>query len=524
MCAMSPVSRARKKNPEPTPQSVNGVFKDVLRDFSSLGADPEPLDVELLTAEVAGQWWDLPAEDGADETPLGLELIAFARRKITPGAAALLASMRVLGETVEEREAAADALETVLGRGIPEPDWAKSLTEVAVGECWRTGDVYGDESSLLCVFGYDERKHGLLALLDFNENGGRARDVVVIESPDEVLAEMREQFEDDPDLVVLEQVSPAKAHQMLADGLAATDALDEPDVSEDYARFRLLALARLRALPQPDASPDPQELSVEERDVVVAEFMAASAGLDDTEATHACARMLVDFGCEHEPVDPLRVGPEKLARFLEAVLDGEVELDEEQEDVLEPVLLAWVAWAAARAGVSEVAVTALLDAIGEYLDEFDRDDSAVGGYLDGTEDLDGPAELAELLDRRMFAIPSVSTELGDDELDLEPTDPEQRRLLVIGEHPEYHEAIAADTFDGKPRMELALKTSVVDQLWDDEPPEAWQAAQRLRDEGLAREEILDRLGRVLGEQLRPTATDEMGFDLDEYRRALDAVN
>jgi hypothetical protein len=502
---------------------MNGLFKDVLRDFSSLGADPERLDVELLTAEVAGQWWDLPVEDEAGETPLGLELIAFAGRKITPGAAALLAALRVLGETAEEREAAAEALDTVLGRGIPEPDWAKSLGDVAVGECWQTSDVYGDESSLLCVFGYDGTKHGVLALLDFNE-GGRTRDVVVIESPNEVLAEMREQSETDADLVVLEQVSPAKAHRLLAGGLAATDALDDAEVSEDYARFRLLALARLRVLPEPEASPEAVVFSAQQRDEVVAEFMAASEGVEDTEAARGFTRLLVEFGCEHEPADPLRVGPEKLARFLEAVLDGEVELDEDHEDVLEPVLLAWTAWAGARAGLPEVAVTALLEVVGGYLEEFDRDDTAMAVYLDGTEEFDDPAELADALDRRMFAIPSVYTEIGGEELDLEPTDPEQRRLLVIGEHPDYHEAIAAETFDGQPRMELALKTSLIDQLWDNDPTEVWQTAKRLRDGGLERDEILDRLGRVLAEQLEPTAIDELGYDLDGYLRALDAAN
>lgn len=567
---MSPVSRVRKKNAEPTPQSLNGLFKDILRDFSSLGADPEPLEVELLTSEVVGQWWDLPAdggtavaaedgEDGEEELPVGLELIAFVSRKITPGAAALLASMSVLSETAEERDAASAALQTVLSRGIPAPEWAGTLGQVTVGECWRTGDIYGDESSLLCIFGYGEQRHGLLALLDFNELDGRVRDVVVIDAPEEVLAEMRLQVTTDGDLVTLEQVSPAKARQLLADGLAATDALEEPEVGEDYARFRALALNRCRVMPDPEPSPEIDELSDEAREAIVEEFLAAT-DVEDTEAARVCARLIVDFGCENEPGDPLRVGPEKIARFLEMILDTDtddedveeldedlsadrdelVELDEledELEDDLESdeldedflaalpaVLLAWTEWAAARAKLSEAAVTTLLDTVAEYLEEFDRDDTAIEVYLDGSEEFDGPVELAEALDRRMFAIPSTSTEIGDEEVDLEPTDPEQRRLLVIGEHPEYHESLADDTFDGEPRMQLALKTTIVDQLWDNEPAETWLAARRLRETGLEREQILDELGRVLNAQLRPTDADEMGFDLEEYRRALDAIS
>ncbi|WP_370946031.1 hypothetical protein AB5J62_00050 [Amycolatopsis sp. cg5] len=515
---MSPVSRVRKRVSEPEPQSVNGLFKDILKDFASVGTEPDPLEVELLTSEVTGQWWDFPLEE--DESPLGLELIGFASRKITPGAAALLAALKVLGETEEEREEAAAALETVLGRGIPAPDWADTLGQVTLGECIASRDVYGDETSLLCTFSYGEAKHGVLALLDFTD-GGRVRDVVVVDAPDEVLADMRKQAAEDSDLVTIVDVEPARAHQLLADGFATTDAIEEPDVSEDFARFRSLALVRLRAFPQAAESPELLELTDEARDEVVAEFLAAEHEVEDNEATRAVARLLVDYGCEYEPVNPLRVGPEKLARFLESLLDGEFELDEEYEPVLGDVLLAWAGWGADRAGVPDAAKLALLSAVADYLEEFGQDeDSAADVYLDGTEEFDSAEEIAETIERRMFAIPSVYTEIGDEELELEPTDPEQRRLLVIGEHPEYHEALAAEEFDGEPRMQLALKTAVVDQLWDNEPAEVWEAASRLSESGAERDDVLERLTEVLAKQLQPAGTDELAFDLDEYRKAL----
>ncbi|MEC3977976.1 hypothetical protein [Amycolatopsis sp. H20-H5] len=521
---MSPVSRARKKNPQPATHSVTGLFKDILRDFSALGAEPDVFEVELLASEVLGEWWDLAADE--EDGPLGLELIAFTARKITPAAAGLLAALRVLAETPEEREAAGIALETVLSRGIPAPEWKHGLAEVTIEECWRSGDVYGDQSSMLCVFSRGERSHGLLALVDFTE-GGRIRDVVVVDEPLEVLAEMRQQAQADAELVTLEQVLPARAHQLLADGMAATDTLEEPDVSADYARFHALALAWSRALPAAEPSPETTEWPEAVRNEVVADFLGSGA-VEDTEVNRACARLIVDFGCRTEPVAPLRVGPEKLARFLEDLLEGEHtdgEFTEEHEAALEPVLLGWTTWAASRAGLPAPALAPLLESVAEFLEEFTQeDDSALDAYLDGSEELDDPAELAEALDRRMFAVPTVYTEIGDEELDLEPTDPEQRRLLVIGEHPEYHEALAEDTFDGQPRMRLALKTALVDQLWDNEPPEAWQAARRLREGGLEREEILDRLGDVLAGQLQEAGEDEMNFDLDDYREALDLVN
>lgn len=518
---MSPVSRARKKTPQPPAHSVNGLFKDVLKDFSDLGAEPAVVDVELLTSEVLGQWWDLSLEDG--EGPLGLELIAFAQRKITPGAAALLAALRVIAETEVERKAAAAGLEVVLGRGIPEPEWAPRLGEVTAGECWRTGDVYGDEASLLFLFERDGEAHGLLALLDFTD-AGRVRDLAVVEQPLDVLAQMRTQVGDDPDLVVLEQVEPAEAHRLLADGLVLTDRLEEADVSEDYARFHAVALTWARALPESAPSPENAEWTPEAREAVVAEFLAES-DLDDPDAGRALATLLVEHGVRTEPGAPLRVGPEKFARFLEGLLGDEYELDSEHEDAVEPVLQAWAQWGAAKAGLAEPAVEALEEALAEYLEEYEEEyadgDSALEAYFGEGEELSAD-ELAATLERRMFAVPSLSTEIGDEEVDLDPTDPEQRRLLVIGEHPEYHESLAEDTFDGEEAQRLALKTTLVDQLWDNDPAELWQAVRRLQEADLDRDEIFDRLSDVLEGQLRGES-DALEYDAEGYLEALRQV-
>jgi hypothetical protein len=499
---MSPVSRARKKAPQPVTHSVTGVFKDILNDFSALGADPAAVDVELLASEVLGQFRDLPVEAG--EEPLGLELIAFAQRKITPGAAALLAALRVLAETDVERKAADAGLQVVLGRGIPAPPWAAGLGQVAAGECWRTGDVYGDESSLLITFAHDDQVHGLLALLDFTE-GGRVRDLVVIDRPADVLAEMREQAEADPELVVLEAVEPAEAHRLIADGLAATDHLDEADVSEDYARFHAVALTWCRALPEPTLVPEVAEWSAAERAAVVEQFVVASG--EDADAARAIGTLLVEHGVRTDPAHPLRVGPEKLARFLEGLLGEEYELDADHEEAVEPVVLAWAQWSAGRDGLTETATAALEEAVAEYLGEYaDEDDSPLERYFGDVGDL-SPSELADALERRMFALPSLTTEIGDEEVDLDPADPEQRRALVIGE---------ADEDEDEQR--LVLRATVVDQLWENDPTEVWQAAQRLQEGELDRVAVFEQLIDALESTLLDSETLE--YDADGYLEAL----
>lgn len=499
---MSPVSRARKRQPQPVTHSVTGLFKDVLNDFSALGAEPAPVDVELLASEVLGQFHDVPAEDG--DEPLGLELIGFAQRKITPGAAALLAALKVVAETDVERKAADAGLQTVLGRGIPEPVWAAGLGRVTAGECWRTGDVYGDESSLLCTFFHGDEPHGLLALLDFTE-GGRVRDLVVVEQPGDVLAEMREQAEADPELVVFEAVDPAEAHRLLADGLAATDHLEDADVSEDYARFHAVALTWSRALPEPTLVPEVAAWSDAERAAVVEQFVAASG--EDAEAARAIGSLLLEHGLRTDPANPLRVGPEKIARFLEGLLGEEYELDADHEDAVEPVVLAWVQWTGERAGLTETAIASLDEAVADYLSEYaDEDDSPLERYFGDIGEL-SPTELADALERRMFAVPSLTTEIEDEEVDLDPTDPEQRRALVIAE---------ADEDEDEQR--LVLRATVVDQLWDDQPTEAWQAAQRLQAAELDRDEIFEQLIDALEGSLLEGETLE--YDADAYVEAL----
>ncbi|WP_290056667.1 hypothetical protein [Amycolatopsis solani] len=499
---MSPVSRARKRQPQPVTHSVTGLFKDVLNDFSALGAEPAPVDVELLASEVLGQFHGVPVEDG--EESLGLELIGFAQRKITPGAAALLAALEVVAETDVERKAAGDGLQVVLGRGIPVPSWAADLGRVTAGECWRTGDVYGDESSLLCVFSHGDQAYGLLALLDFTE-GGRVRDLVVIDQPADVLGEMREQAEADPELVVFEAVEPAEAHRLIADGLAATDHLEDADVSEDYARFHAVALTWCRALPEPALVAEVAAWSEPERAAVVEQFVAASG--EDADAARAIGRLLLEHGLRTDPANPLRVGPEKVARFLEGLLGEEYELDADHEEAVEPVVLAWVQWSGERAGLTETAVAALDEAVADYLSEYaDEDDSPLERYFSGVGDL-SPSELADALERRMFAVPSLTTEIDDEEVDLDPTDPEQRRALVIAEADEDEE-----------EQRLILRATIVDQLWDDEPAEVWPAVERLQEGELDRDEIFEQLIDALEGSL--VDGESLEYDADAYLEAL----
>lgn len=104
---------------------------------------------------------------------------------------------------------------------------------------------------------------------------------------------------------------------------------------------------------------------------------------------------------------------------------------------------------------------------------------------------------------------------------LDPADPDERGLLIKGEHPELDETLDYDGFN--PRMHLTMHEVIANQLWADDPPEAWQAAQRLRDQGMERHAILHELLAVMTEHMYPVLAERREFDTAAYRRALDGL-
>ena len=104
-------------------------------------------------------------------------------------------------------------------------------------------------------------------------------------------------------------------------------------------------------------------------------------------------------------------------------------------------------------------------------------------------------------ERRQFACPQARGRYQGIELEyLDPADPDERRILLEAEHPELHRALRRrddEVVVGgqpiNPRLHIAMHEIVANQLWDDDPPEVWRAAQRLRALGYERHEVLHML-------------------------------
>jgi len=113
---------------------------------------------------------------------------------------------------------------------------------------------------------------------------------------------------------------------------------------------------------------------------------------------------------------------------------------------------------------------------------------------------------------------------------LDRNDPDERHFLILAEHPELIEAIENDVdeivLEGNvmsPRLHITMHEVVANQLWDNDPPEAWDTAVRLRGLGYRRHEILHMLGSVLAEEIWNMTTGRQVFDRTRFVEALAAL-
>src|SRR5688572_17600235 len=95
-------------------------------------------------------------------------------------------------------------------------------------------------------------------------------------------------------------------------------------------------------------------------------------------------------------------------------------------------------------------------------------------------------------DRRLtFAIPPVADPDGETQW-LNATDADDRALLIAAAHPELDAEDETPLVAGheiNPRLHLTIHEIVATQIVDDDPPEVWATAQRLRKLGYGRHEI-----------------------------------
>jgi hypothetical protein len=540
-----PKSRGRKKSAKKRQQSSGnpgeafdrrGAVGALLRQFGLTATDKDPLDAEVMASAVCGDGWQADGPGTDDYAPVeGL----LASAQLSKPKAGTLEFARLAAWIVPDPALAMRArglAGDLAARGVREPRWSPELDQLTAVGCWTTRDVYGDSTSVLCSFERAGRAHGLLVLVDHNHLGGWAKDITLVDDVVQAVALMREAADDD-EALVFEQADPAQVRRLLKNAFDATDMTWEPDVSEEFADLRALALARLRALPDPAPREEPAEIDDDARQQVVREFLASpeAAELPTGEDLEYCVRLIVDYGADYDDGKMLRVSPVKTEIFLLGWLPKKVVLSPEDRAVLPQLMPAWTKWAGSRQGLSGKVLDEILEAVQWCTEHFDEsyDDvhnmSPARALLGDLPQAETAEDLQEVLERRMFTMPYFGTRIGDEDYPrLDPNDPDERSILIEGEHPEYHDALEDPSFEGEidgvnPRLHIAMHEIVANQLWDNDPPEVWEAARRLDALGHDRHDILHAIGELVAKQLHAVLTSQQPFDLDDYRAGLERL-
>jgi hypothetical protein len=129
-------------------------------------------------------------------------------------------------------------------------------------------------------------------------------------------------------------------------------------------------------------------------------------------------------------------------------------------------------------------------------------------------------------DRRLaFAIPPIA-DLDEEMRWLEPADADDRALLIAAAHPDLDTESETALVDGQeinPRLHLTIHEIVATQIVDDDPPEVWTTAQRLRKLGYGRHEVLHMLGAAMAPQLWDALQNQREYDRDAHCAALNAM-
>jgi hypothetical protein len=507
---VSPQSRRRSQAGSAAPP--NALFRELLHAARELLAVRSPLDAELMVSELLGTWWAQrhhSAGGAGVERLVGEGLVEYAAGQRSPAALALLSGIACLG-TPRQAIAAEQAAIELMDSGVRAPGWADHLGAVAPAECYVNPDVWGDQDEIICVFSYaGEEPHALVSVVDYNADG-MIRDGWVTSRVDKLLEHCRQVSgagtEDG-----FRQIDPPQARRVLQAALDATDAAEDPPVSDSFASYHAFIRARIRALP-PTGSRGPRgkrPWSRERRALLAAEFLASDEAedLSDRQAASRCADRIIDFGCDQDSGRPLRMSPVKVQNFMLSWLPRRVMLSSADRDAMPHVLAAWVRWAGRKRGLTPGAIGQTLDTVFDSMSTFSRiyrdpsefglDERLVARLL--------PDSDLEALPRRAFAFPVLEGRHGGVDLSkLDPSDPADRRLLLAADH---------DTRTGSPSAagvgrHIDRHLAIADRLWRGSPPTLWDAAQRLLDGGEDRHLVLHALMDVLD----AAAGDEAAFE------------
>ncbi|WP_434742337.1 hypothetical protein [Micromonospora sp. SH-82] len=357
-----------------TPKTPYDAVLHAARDVTRLDC---ALDAEMLGTALLGSVYAIAETDrntAVREFVTGF-LAATARRRTS--AATTIRS--VFAALVPDAEGAAR-----VRPGAQAPTWSGQLGRVHLTGTWSYGDVYGDQTSYLATFAYDEEgggpEHALVALVDHNI--GITKDVFVGNPAEPIVAQVRTLCGAD-ELTWFREEDPARMRDEVTRHLAITDDLGNLPAEGSLATDRALVGARLALLPGRATEPPPtvEPPTADERTELVRRFLggpeAARFGLTDLDgdelaSLHFCLSLVLDHAAGFPDADPMRWSPAVAGLFLLDWVHRRAVLDMDDAAMLPRVLRAWAGHAGRLRGLPESALTQTDTAIEEMVPEFAR--------------------------------------------------------------------------------------------------------------------------------------------------------
>src|SRR5579859_4910326 len=173
------------------------------------------------------------------------------------------------------------------------------------------------------------------------------------------------------------QIDPPQARKILEDALAATDAAEDPPVSDTFAAKHAFIRARIRALPPAPSRGQRARRptwTTERRALLAAEFLASDEAeeLSDLKAASRIADLIINFGCDQDSGRPLRMSPAKVQNFMLAWLPRKVLLSVADQNAMPHAVKAWIRWSGRKGGLSEAAIGQMLDVLFDSMATFTR--------------------------------------------------------------------------------------------------------------------------------------------------------
>jgi hypothetical protein len=360
----------------PGPQTPYEAVLHAARDVAKLDC---ALDAEMLGTALLGSVYAVAETDRATAVRefVGRFLTATSRRRT----AAATTIREVFAILVPDADGAGD-----VRRGALAPVWVAQLGKVRPTGCYAYGDIYGDQTSYLVTFAYDDAEeggpeHAVVALIDHNI--GITKDVFVGGPAERILGQVKEMCAAD-ELTWFREEDPGRLRGEVNRHLEITDGLSDLPAEGSLATDRALVTARLALLPAVTTvlpTVGSRDLTPQEREVLVREFLsspeAARFGLDaasddELASLHFCLSLVLDHAASLPDPDPLRWSPAVAGLFLLDWVHRRAVLDMDDAAMLPKVVRGWSAYATRKRGLPAAAAEQTDSVVEEMIPEFAR--------------------------------------------------------------------------------------------------------------------------------------------------------